>query len=297
MINLTKKVLSLWLLTIVFSPAMAQDDLLSIIEQDVEVDTGRAFATFKTTRIINGQSVELPGPGILNFIIGHRFGKINDGVYHLFGLDQATIRLGLEYGFSERFSVGVGRSSFQKTYDASVKFRPIFQRAGERPFPFSIVLYSGLAINTLRWSQPERANLFSSRVSYFHQVLLARKFSPDFSLQFSPTLIHRNFVATANDQNDVFAMGIGGRYRITNRFTLNGEYFYQLPGENARATYNSVSIGFDIDTGGHVFQLHFTNSQGMVENYFVAETLGDLFRGDIYFGFNINRVFLIRSPR
>jgi hypothetical protein len=283
---------------LIIFPVIGQDDLLSILEQEAEEpDAQREFATFKTTRIINGQSVELPHPRILNFIIGHRFGKINDGAYHFFGLDQATIRLGLEYGISERFSASIGRSSFQKTYDAAVKYKPFFQSANRKGFPLSIVIYSGLALNTLRWSEPERKNLFSSRISYFHQILLAHKFTADLSLQLSPTLVHRNLVGTTDDQNDVFAIGIGGRYRITNRFTLNGEYFYQLPGPNARATRNSVSIGFDIDTGGHIFQLHFTNSQGMVENYFVAETNGDISRGDIYFGFNINRVFLIGKSR
>jgi opacity protein-like surface antigen len=270
--------------------AFGQNDLLSLIEDDTLVND-EVFGTFKTTRIVSGQSVELVHVNVLNFIIGHRFGRINEGAYHFFGLDQATIRLGFEYGLMDWMSIGLGRSSFQKTYDASIKIRPLVQGASGG-MPISAALYSGLAVNTLRWSDPERPFHFASRLSYFHQVLIARKFSPDLSLQLSPTLVHRNMVETTQDKNDVYALGLGGRYRITNRFTLNAEYFYRITNDASNSN-NSIAIGFDIDTGGHIFQLHFTNSQGMVENYFIAETQGDFFGGDIYFGFNINRVFNI----
>ena len=276
------------------SVGYAQEDLLSILESEAgEAQTEQVYATFKTTRIINGQSIETTPGGILNFIVAHRFGKLNDGVYQLFGLDQATMRMGLEYGISDRLQVLAGRSSFQKTYDAGIKLKTLIQRSGSRSFPFSLTLFSGMAINTLKWLDTDRENLFSSRLSYYHQALIARKFSNDLSLQISPTLVHRNLVETTASQNDVFALGFGGRYKLTNHLSVNAEYFYQLPGDNASRTTNSVSLGIDLETGGHVFQLHVTNSQGMVENYFVAETAGDVTKGDIYFGFNINRVFTV----
>lgn len=277
----------------VFAPIYGQDDLLSILEKEREDDLP-VFATFKTIRIINSQSVELTAPGVLNFIIGHRFGKLNDGAYQLFGLDQATIRLGFEYGISNKLMIGLGRSSFRKTFDGSLKYKLISQ-TNVGGFPLSVVYYTGLSLNTLRESDPERDNQFASRMSYFYQVMLAHKFSPDLSLQFSPTLIHRNLVATASEPNDVFALGIGGRYKLSNRLSINGEYFYRLSESLSDLTFNSVAIGLDIETGGHVFQVHITNSQGMVENYFVADTNGDISNGDIYFGFNINRVFHLRK--
>lgn len=266
-------------------PALAQDDLLSIL--DTQETDESVYAAFKTTRIVNGQSVKMNPGGVLNFIIGHRFGKINDGAYHFFGLDESTIRLGLEYGITDRIGIGVGRSSFQKTYDGAVKIKALRQNA---QMPVSVVVYSGVALNTLR---AIGGSFYDSRSSFFNQLLIARKFSGSFSLQLTPTLILRDLVETAPDRNNIFALGVGGRMKLTNRISINGEYFHAFPGYDNPSFYNSVAIGFDIETGGHTFQLHFTNSQGMVENYFVAETTGDLSNGDIYFGFNINRVFQI----
>ena len=143
--------------------------------------------------------------------------------------------------------------------------------------------------------RPERDNHFSSRLYYANQVMIARKFNDNFSLQLSPTLVHRNLVATAADPNDVYAVGIGGRYKITNHTALTAEYYHQLPVEGATLNYNSLAIGVDIETGGHVFQIQVTNAQSMIEQYFIPETTGDFFNGDLYFGFNISRVFTIKK--
>jgi hypothetical protein len=274
----------------------AQDDLLNMLEDEIAPtdDPGYTYATFKTTRIINGQSVENTAGGHLNFIIGHRFGKINDGVYEFFGLDQATIRLGLEYGITDWFNIGIGRSSYMKTLDGYLKFKMLRQ---SNNFPFTATLYTNAAMNGMKWSEPDRQNYFSSRMSYAGQLLLARKFTNALSLQLSPSYVHRNLVETAADQNDIFAIGVGGRIKVSNRVSLNAEYFYQLPGVNADKTYNSVALGVDIETGGHVFQLQVTNSKGMIEQYFIPTTTGNILDGDIYFGFNINRVFTIKKQK
>jgi len=270
----------------------AQDDLLNMLENDIAPKDTKEFtyATFKTTRIINGQSVENTAGGNLNFIIGHRFGKINDGAYEFFGLDQATIRLGLEYGITDWLNVGLGRSSFMKTTDSYLKIKALRQ---SKAFPFTATLFSSIAANGMKWSEPDRENYYSSRLSFAYQLLIARKFSNAFSLQISPSMVHRNLVETYTDQNDVYAVGIGGRIKISNRVSINGEYFYQLPGTNADMTYNAVALGVDIETGGHVFQFQVTNSKGMIEQYFIPVTTGNILDGDIYFGFNINRVFTI----
>ena len=287
------------LLQFVFLHASAQDDLLSILEQETQKEKSPEFvyATFKATRIINSQSVENTAGGNLNFIIAHRFGKINDGFYEFWGLDNATIRLGLEYGITDWLNVGIGRSSFLKTLDTYGKLRIARQSTGAKNFPFSAVLYSNVAMNGMHWSEPDRVNYWSSRLSFASQVLIARKFSNAFSLQLTPSYVHRNFVETKEDQNDVFAVGAGGRIKLTNRVSLNAEYFYQIPGTNSEKYYNSVAFGIDIETGGHVFQFHVTNSQGMIEQYFIAGTTGDLLDGDIYFGFNINRVFTLKKEK
>ncbi len=291
--------ISSFVLLLFVSQAYAQDDLLNLLEQETQnkQSTEFVYATFKATRIINSQSVETTAGGNLNFIIAHRFGKINDGWYELWGLDNATIRLGLEYGITDWLNIGIGRSSYLKTADIYGKLRIIRQSSGAKNFPFSAVLFSNVAENGMHWSEPDRVNYFSSRLSYASQLLLARKFSNAFSLQLSPTYIHRNFVETKEDQNDVLAIGAGGRIKLSNRVSINAEYFYQLPGTNSEKFYNSVALGIDIETGGHVFQFHVTNSKGMIEQYFIAGTTGDMFDGDIFFGFNINRVFTLKKAK
>ncbi|WP_229755081.1 DUF5777 family beta-barrel protein [Hymenobacter cavernae] len=275
--------------------ARAQDDLLKTLEQQA-TDSARAEyvqATFKGTRVINGQSVETPGAGTMVFLISHRFGTLNSGAYNFFGLDQATIRLGLEYGLNDRLTVGVGRSSLEKTYDGFLKYRALRQSTGPRAVPVSVTLFASSALTSLKFTGEDRPD--HSRLTYTYQALIARKFSPALSLQLMPTLVHRNFVNTRAQQNDVYALGIAGRQKLTKRVALTAEYYYLLPGNTADEFRNSLALGFDIETGGHVFQLHFTNSQGMIEKFFIPQTTGRWTKGDIYFGFNISRVFTLRS--
>ncbi|MDA8895207.1 DUF5777 family beta-barrel protein [Flavobacteriales bacterium] len=265
----------------------AQDDLFSLLE--VEDTPQEVTATFKGTRIINGQSVELPAKGNLQFLIEHRFGTINSGAYELWGLDQAQMRMSFDYGLTNNTAIGLARNSFQKTFEASIKSRLVRQKMNGGS-PISITSYNAVFANSIRWANPERANLFSSRLSYAHQIMIARKFNSSLSLQLTPSLIHRNLVDNKDINNDYMALGIGGRYKLTKRVSLNAEYFYQFKRLN-ELFENSLSIGFDIETGGHVFQLHVTNSQGMFERAFIGETTGKWSAGDLYFGFNISRVF------
>ena len=265
----------------------AQDDLFSLLE--VEDTPQEVTATFKGTRIINGQSVELPAKGNLQFLIEHRFGTINSGAYELWGLDQAQMRMSFDYGLTNTTAIGLARNSFQKTFEASIKSRLVRQKMNGGS-PISITSYNAVFANSIRWANPERANLFSSRLSYAHQIMIARKFNSSLSLQLTPSLIHRNLVDKKDENNDCVALGIGGRYKLTKRVSLNTEYFYQFKRLN-ELFENSLSIGFDIETGGHVFQLHVTNSQGMFERAFIGETTGKWSAGDLYFGFNISRVF------
>lgn len=283
---------------------LAQDDLMSLIEDDKDKKKEFTTATFKTTRLINGHSIENVAAGVLDLKISHRFGFINRGSYELFGLDQATMRIGLDYGLNDRLMVGIGRSTFQKQYDAFYKFKLLRQASGGKgSSPVSVSAMSSIMLNTLKWSDPTRKNYYSSRLAFAHQLLVARKFSESVSLQLMPSYVHYNLVPTYTEPNDIFALGAGGRVKLSKRVSLNAEYYHVLPlapeGYSYRlnGTKNSLAIGFDIETGGHVFQLHFTNSTGMTEKTFITETVGDFFKGDIHFGFNISRVFTIRDPR
>lgn len=282
---------------LLLAPSSTQaQDLLNQLENTTTDSLRREYvtATFKGTRIINGHSVETPGRGSMLFLISHRFGTLNSGAYEFFGLDQATIRLGLEYGLTDKLVVGIGRSSLEKTYDGFVKYKALRQSSGLRALPISLTLLATSAISTLKFQpQPERST--TSRFTYTYQALLARKFSSNLSVQLMPTLVHRNYVALRRDQNDVYALGAAARQKLTKRVALTAEYYYVLPGNTADDYRNSLALGFDIETGGHVFQLHFTNSQGMIEKFFVPQTTGNFFDGDIYFGFNISRAFQLRN--
>ncbi len=280
-------------LILVFGSASlsAQDDLLSLIEDDAEEETIYASALWKTTRVINLQSLENVAPGALDFRISHRFGFVNQGIYEFFGLDNATIRFGLELGLTDRLMAGFGRSSFQKTFDGFLKYKLLRQSTGKKSMPISVSAFTSMTINTLKNDDPDIEVLFSSRLAFAFQVIIGRKFSEGFTMQFSPTLIHRNLVETTDEENDVYALGIAGRHKIGKRIAINAEYIHVFPGQISDEYTNSLSIGVDIETGGHVFQLHFTNSTAMVEKGFVAENTGDFFKGDIRFGFNISRVF------
>ncbi|MEX0967978.1 MAG: DUF5777 family beta-barrel protein [Bacteroidia bacterium] len=274
-----------------------QEDLMQMLEEEEEEETVYTYATFKSTRVVNAHSLENVGGGVLDFRISHRFGRVNSGAYEFFGLDGAQIRLGLEYGLTDWLMVGVGRSSFEKTYDGFVKGKLLRQSTGKKTMPISLSWFSSIAVKTIRWPEPDRENYFSSRLDFTHQIIFGRKVNENFSFQISPTLVHRNLVENTQLQNDVFAIGIAARQKLTPSVSLNAEYWYVLPDQIADNKTQSLSFGFDIETGGHVFQLHFTNSPGMIERGFITETEGDWLLGDIHFGFNISRVFTLVSEK
>jgi hypothetical protein len=271
----------------------SQDDLMDLFGEEEPI-TEFAYATFKTTRICVGQSIENPPNGNLIFIVSHHFGAVNQGFQEFFGLDQATTRIGFEYGVNDWLALGIGRSTMNKTFDGFMKVKLLRQSSGARNMPLSVSYFGSTAINGLKWQDPDRKNYFTSRMSYAHQLLIARKFSNALSLQLMPTLIHRNLVAREIDENDVFAIGAGGRAKISNRVSINAEYYYLLPGQTADDFYNTFTIGFDIETGGHVFQLFATNARGAIEPYYIAQSGGSWLNGDIHIGFNITRVFTIK---
>jgi opacity protein-like surface antigen len=269
-------------------------DLLSELQQDEKKEKDYTIATFKGTRIINGHSVEMKGAGELEFIISHRFGTINSGSYNLFGLDQAYIRIGLEYGITDRLGVGIGRSSFNKIYDSYLKYKLLRQSTGPGSSPFTITAFGSINIQDFEQT-PGTYTTYMDRASYISQLLIARKFSPKFSAQLTPTFIHTNVVDKSRLTNDQVAMGFGARYKLTKSLALNAEYFYRVNPLANTPYYNSLGIGLDIETGGHVFQLVLSNTQGMIERTFVTETADNFFDGGIHFGFNITRAFQLKK--
>ena len=288
-----------FLLSLVSMGIFAQDDLMNLLNDSIRKETNYTTATFKSTRIMDGHSIESMPPGQLDVRISHRFGTLNSGGYNFFGLDQSNIHLSLEYGILKWLMIGVGRGSYEKTFDGFAKFSLLKQSTGEKEMPVSVSVFSSVALKSLKWPDPTVTNYFSSRLSYVAQILIARKISNELSIQLSPTYIHRNLVVTELDPNDLYAVGAGGRLKLTRRISLNAEYYYLINPTNNMTPqiYNPLSIGVDIETGGHVFQLFFSNSVGTIEKQFIGETTGQWKKGDIHFGFNISRVFTLKKPQ
>jgi hypothetical protein len=280
-LNLNRYQLGIFLFVALFSlPAFAQDDLMKMLEAETEKDKkpDYATATFKTTRLINGHSVENVAAGVLDFRISHRFGYVNGGAYELWGLDEASMRLGFDYGLSKRWMIGIGRSTYQKQYDGFTKYKILRQSSGSSTMPITLSAIGSIMYKSLKFEDPNRENYLTSNLYYSGQLLIARKFNESLSLQLMPTIVHYNLVEGAEDPNDLFSVGVGGRMKF-------------------EGTHNSLSIGFDVETGGHVFQLYCTNSTGMTERTYINETTGDFFDGDIRLGFTISRVFTIKKPK
>ncbi|NND10120.1 MAG: hypothetical protein HKN96_02825 [Flavobacteriaceae bacterium] len=266
----------------------AQDDLLSEIDSDI-VEDDFASATFKGLKIVNFESTKLVAKKELTFVVAHRFGSLERGLDNFFGLDEAVTRLNFVYGISDGLNISVSRSSFQKIYNLAIKYRLIRQQSNG--FPFTVVGNNEININT----GLDKDNLpkleFDNRLGYTSQLLISRKFDKNLSLQLAPTFFHDNYVAIDEQDNSQFAVGIGGRYKLGPRWSLNMDYGLHLNRADSSPFKNPLSIGIDLETGGHVFQMHFTNAQPMNTNGFLGQGSGDWTEGDIYFGFNLSRRF------
>lgn len=277
------------------SKILAQDDNLLQLLGDEKPKKEIVKNAFKSSRVINGHSMEFLRPGTMDFRILHRFGLLNQGYKNFFGLDNATMRMGFDFGLSKNLMVGLGRSTNRKEVDAFIKYAPFLQATGEKPFPFTVALVSGITVDGMPWADPTRTNYFSSRLGYYFQTIIGRKISEGFTFQIAPTVVHKNLIQLASDENDIFSLGVGGRLRLSKRVSVNCDYFYVFNPLTNNAYQNPLSVGFDIETGGHVFQLHFSNTIGMNERAFITETLGSWNKGEVRFGFNLSRVFQIKK--
>lgn len=266
----------------------SQDNLLNEIDSD-SVINHEAYAVFKGLKIVNFESTKLISRGQFLFMVSHRFGSIENGFDSFFGLDDAVTRLNFVYGISDGFNISASRSSFQKIYEASIKYRLVQQK--ENGFPFTIVGYNSILYNTAL-SQDNLPKLESKhRLGYTAQVLISRKVTTDLSLELAPTFFHDNYAVIDSQDNSQYALGLGGRYKLGKRWSLNMDYGWHLNRADESPFKNPFSIGVDLETGGHVFQMHFTNAQAMNTNGFLGQATGDWGEGDIYFGFNLTRTF------
>lgn len=277
---------------------LAQNDLLKEIDDKSMEST--ANPAFKALKIVNFESTKLIGKGDFYLIISHRFDYLDQGIKEFFGLDNAFTQLKFAYGITDKFTIQVARSGFQKTYDLGLKYLIISQKTNGSPV--AIAFFNSLAANT----ELDKANYpsldFQDRLSYVSQLLISRKITDKLSLEVAPTFFHEGFLVEILDENNnvvtpnpqdknQFAVGIGGRYKLSKRLSLNMDYGAHLNRASQSVFKNPLSVGLDIDTGGHIFQVLFTNSKAMHESGFLGHTTGDWGKGEISFGFNLIRVF------
>jgi hypothetical protein len=278
--------------------AAAQDDLMKELEQNEKKEVELIEQTFKGTRLVNGQTVETKGAGELEFIFAHRFGAVNTGAYNLFGLDEAYVRLGLEYGITNRLGAGFGRNSVDKTMDGYLRYKALAQSKGVKNIPVTVTAFANAAIRTSPRKEDATYDITTrDRMSYTGQLLIARKFNSVLSLQLMPTIVHKNTVDKTIENNNTFALGVGGRLKVSRSIALTSEYYYRVNTPANDPYYNSLGFGIDIETGGHVFQLVMTNTRGLTERAFLTETTGDFFKGNIHLGFNVTRTFQVKKRR
>lgn len=292
--------------TIAQDTTRAVKDTTSLMNQ-LEKETGEnktayATTTFRYTRIIDGHSVENLPAHVLDVRISHRFGPLSQGLYNFFGLDYSpfNVRVGFDYGITNNFMIGGGHNAWQKTYDAFFKVKILRQSTGAVNMPVTVSFVPTIAISTVKSGdfgfEPSDSLAATDRLSYVFQLLIGRKFSEHFSLQLMPTFIRTDNVSFdhikgSTYKRNIFATGIGGTLKVSKRMSISAEYYYQLEDTKAPGAANFLSLGLDIGTGGHVFQLLFTNSIGLTEKSFIAETSKRGDNSDPRFGFNISRVF------
>ncbi len=286
-----------------YTASFAQDDLMDELDKETKpVKKEDVNYTFKTTRLINSSTIESLGAGVLDVRISHRFGNLNQGIGNFFGIDQANTRLGVDYGITKFLMVGIGHNVLGKEDDGFVKVQILRQKKDGTPITLSYE--GGMSIQTTPTPTLPTTDdkwYLSNRLCYFHQILIARKFNDLFSLQLMPSLLHCNLVDSTKFDNNIISLGVGGRIKLSKRVAFTGEYFYRFTGQDnnyqGSKTYNSLSLGFDIETGGHVFQLHFTNSSGISERVILGQTTDSWGKGEMRYGFNISRVFTINKPK
>jgi len=277
----------------------SQDDLLGELNEEITEDR-KIISVFKSLKVVNFETTKLANKKDFYLVISHRFGSVKNGIDDLFGLDQAVTQFKFIYGVNEWLNIGLARSSNQKKYGVHAKYRLKYQE--KNGFPVSIVGYNLITANTSLKDDVYPNINFEDRLSYTSQLLISRKFNDNLSLLLAPSFIHENLATRSfvqengstdfyDEENNQFALGFGGRYKVSKRISLNIDYGLHL-NRNENSVYNNpLSIGADIETGGHVFQVHFTNAQAMFEEGFITQAQGDWSDGDFFFGFNLVRVF------
>lgn len=293
---------SLLFLVLFVFVSKAQENLMAMLDSAETEVSQKVFATFKTSRIVNSHSIETVKKNSLDFRITHHFGDISGqggGVHTFFGFDQASdIRFAFEFGLSDRLTIAVGRSKIGEMLDGYLKYR-LLQQTTDNKMPVAITIFTN-AVITPQKNINKEYDVFAHRISYTYQALIARKLNSKLSVQLMPTLVHRNYIFNPKDENDLHSLGVGARMKLTRSFAILADYFYSFSSfrtDNDETYFAPLGIGVEIETGGHVFHMFFTNNAAIVENSFIANTTSSWKKGEFKFGFTISRTFEMGKAR
>ena len=293
---------SLLFLVLFVFVSKAQENLMAMLDSAETESSNKVFATFKTSRIVNSHSIETVKKNSLDFRITHHFGDISGqggGVHTFFGFDQASdIRFAFEFGLSDRLTIAVGRSKIGEMLDGYLKYR-LLQQTTDNKMPVAITIFTN-AVITPQKNINKEYDVFAHRISYTYQALIARKLNSKLSVQLMPTLVHRNYIFNPKDENDLHSLGVGARMKLTRSFAILADYFYSFSSfrtDNDETYFAPLGIGVEIETGGHVFHMFFTNNAAIVENSFIANTTSSWKKGEFKFGFTISRTFEMGKAR
>jgi len=242
--------------------------------------------TFMGTRFINLHSANVAKKNELQMLIQHRFGDISGGFYDFFGLDYASMRLGFEYGITKNLNIGIGRSSYMKTFDSFIKYRFLAQSS---TMPLTLTATVAGSFPTIKNVIPDEYSDFSKKASGNVQLHLARSFKI-FAVQVSPGYIGTGYIPVENDSYTFFTMAFGGTVKLAKKVTVNIEYLHRF--EDEIKNTNPLSASIDIGTSGHLFQIMISNVQQMYDQGIITNPLGgDWTSGQIFLGFNLIRAF------
>ncbi len=310
---------SLLFLSIFFTlNVFSQDDLLSLVEDKKDEKPKKVYATFKTYKLGNAQTVETVKKNNLDFRISHRFGNVynmdngqnalNEAAHSYFGFDNASdIRWSFDYGVTDNLTIGIGRSRYRETYDGSIKWKIISQKEHFK-VPFTMTLFLDMGYTSMKPEQLYAGVVkdFKTnelhRFNYFSQLIIASKLNDWLSIEVLPSYLHRNFVQQrinsknlSEDPNGFFSLGMGGRIKVSKRMCLIADYFYNFSPyyQNNTTAFNPLAFGFEMETGGHVFSMFFTNAPALIENSFIPYTSDTWSKSQVKFGFCISRTFAL----
>jgi hypothetical protein len=286
-----KKLFCVVLAFFAFGIASAQDDLLNQLDSVKSNEKQIETAAFKGLQICNMQSTKLAAKGEWYMVVSHRFGDLTHGFDNFFGLDNALTKIGGIYGVTNWLTLGASRQTYHKTYELTAKYK--FANQVTSGFPVTIVGYNTMDVNSELKKAASPALKFNNRLAFSSQLIISRKFSDSFSFEVAPIYVHKNLYEAGLEQKNQYFIGTGARCKLSKRMSVNLEYAARVatPEDFISPYQNPLSLGFDIDTGGHIFQLVFSNSQPMNDVAVFSNTTGNWNGGSIYFGFNMYRVF------